>query len=183
MMEGFMQGKPRQTCTGEAVPGRSNENQHLVAAASGRTEKWGMTMLKKILIGLALMVLISAGIALGGKAHKEDSAVAAAAKWLSLVDQGQYAASWKEAAPYFKKAVKQKQWGQSLQAVRKPLGKLISRKVQSTIYTTSLPGAPDGEYVVIQFKTSFENKKSAIETVTPMMDKDGKWRVSGYFIK
>jgi hypothetical protein len=47
----------------------------------------------------------------------------------------------------------------------------------------SLPGAPDGEYVVIQFATSFENKKSAIETVTPMLDSDGEWRVSGYFIK
>jgi hypothetical protein len=50
-------------------------------------------------------------------------------------------------------------------------------------YKTSLPGAPDGEYVVIQFGTSFENKKTAIETVTPMLDKDGKWRVSGYYIK
>ncbi len=50
-------------------------------------------------------------------------------------------------------------------------------------YQTSLPGAPDGKYVVIQFKTSFENKKSATETITPMMDNDGKWRVSGYFIK
>ena len=48
---------------------------------------------------------------------------------------------------------------------------------------SSIPGAPDGEYVVIQFKTSFENKKSGIETVTPMLDKDGKWRVSGYYIK
>jgi hypothetical protein len=47
----------------------------------------------------------------------------------------------------------------------------------------SLPGAPDGEYVVIQFKTAFENKKFAIETVTPMLDGDGKWRVSGYFIR
>jgi hypothetical protein len=36
---------------------------------------------------------------------------------------------------------------------------------------------------VIQFDTSFKNKKSAIETVTAMLDKDGKWRVSGYFIK
>ena len=43
--------------------------------------------------------------------------------------------------------------------------------------------APDGEYVVIQFATSFENKKTALEKVTPMMDKDGKWRVSGYSIK
>jgi phosphoglycolate phosphatase len=31
--------------------------------------------------------------------------------------------------------------------------------------------------------TAFQNKKSAIETVMPMLDSDGKWRVSGYFIK
>ena len=66
---------------------------------------------------------------------------------------------------------------------RKPLCKLVSRKVKSKDYKTSLPGAPEGEYVVIQFKTSFENKKRSIETVTPMIDDDGKWRVSGYYIK
>jgi hypothetical protein len=32
-------------------------------------------------------------------------------------------------------------------------------------------------------ETSFANKKSAIETVTPMLDKNGKWRVSGHFVK
>jgi hypothetical protein len=79
--------------------------------------------------------------------------------------------------------VKEEQWKQSLQAVRKPLGKLITRKIKTKTYKTSLPGAPDGDYVVIQFETSFEHKKSAIETVTPLMDKDGKWRVSGYYIK
>ena len=55
--------------------------------------------------------------------------------------------------------------------------------MKTATYKTSLPGAPDGEYVVIQFDTSFENKKAAIETVTPMMDQDGTWRVSGYYIK
>ena len=50
-------------------------------------------------------------------------------------------------------------------------------------YQTSLPGAPDGQYVVIQFKTSFENKRSAVETVTPMFGKDQRWRVSGYYIR
>ena len=29
----------------------------------------------------------------------------------------------------------------------------------------------------------FKKKDSAIETVTPMAEKDGGWRVSGYFIK
>jgi len=133
------------------------------------------------------MVVIALTVAsLDGNAaesEKEKAAVFAAEKWLSLVDNGEYGESWKEAAEYFKSAVKQEQWEQSVQAVRKPLGKLISRKVKSITYKTSLPGAPDGEYVVIGFDTSLENKKSAIETVTPMMDKDGKWRVSGYFIK
>ena len=109
--------------------------------------------------------------------------MAAAKKWLTMVDQGKYEESWKEAAQYFKNAVTQDQWRQSLQAVRKPLGNLIFRKVKSRAYMTSLPSAPDGEYVVIQFETSFANKKSAIETVTPMLDKDGSWRVSGYYIK
>jgi hypothetical protein len=58
-----------------------------------------------------------------------------------------------------------------------------ARKVKSATFTRTLPGAPDGEYVVIQFESQFENKAAAIETVTPMHDKDGVWRVSGYFIK
>jgi len=67
--------------------------------------------------------------------------------------------------------------------VRQPLGKVISRRVMSKMPTQTVPGGPDGKYVIIRFKTSFENKKDAIETVTPMLDKDGVWRVSGYYIK
>jgi hypothetical protein len=116
-------------------------------------------------------------------AGKEKAAVSAAEKWLAAIDAGQYAESWKEAAELFRNALTQEQWVNSLQAGRKPLGKLVSRKVLMKTYNTSLPGAPDGEYVVIQFQTSFENKRTSIETVTPMMEKDKKWRVSGYYIK
>ena len=132
-----------------------------------------------VIVGL----ILSGGTAMAGDSGKEAAAVSAAEKWLATVDAGKYAASWKEAAEFFRNAVKPEQWEQSMQSARKPLGKLISRKVQTKIYKTSLPGAPDGEYVVIQLETSFENKKTAIETVTPMMDKDGNWRVSGYYIK
>jgi len=55
--------------------------------------------------------------------------------------------------------------------------------VQTKVFMTSLPGAPDGEYVLVQFATSFEQKKTAIETVTAMLDKDGTWRVAGDYIK
>lgn len=113
----------------------------------------------------------------------EESALASAQKWLTLIDKGKYSESWDQAAQFFKAAVSKKQWPTQLEAVRKPLGKPISRKLISKQYTKTLPGAPDGEYVVIQYETSFENKKSAIETVTPMLDKDGKWKVSGYYIR
>lgn len=128
-------------------------------------------------------ILLSVNIAIAGDAEKEKAAVTAAEKWLAIIDEGKYAKSWEEAAEYFKNAVKQEQWIQSLKGIRKPIGKLIFRKVKSKAYMTSLPGAPDGQYVVIQFESSFENKKSAIETVTPVIEKDGNWRVSGYYIK
>jgi len=114
---------------------------------------------------------------------KKQGAETAALAWLKLVDNSEYAASWDDAAVYFKNAISKKKWEQSLAAVRKPLGATLSRRLKSATYVTSLPGAPDGEYVVIQFNTSFQNKKSAVETITPMMDKDGRWRVSGYYIK
>jgi hypothetical protein len=140
-------------------------------------------MIRKI-VGLVVIGLILTVIAaVGGNPEKEKPAVASAERWLGLVDQGKYAESWKEAAALFRNAINQGQWEQSLQAVRKPLGNLVSRKVKTKTYRTSLAGAPDGEYVVIEFDSSFEKKKSAVETVTPMMDKDGKWRVSGYYIK
>jgi hypothetical protein len=131
-------------------------------------------------IGLALCV--GAQTLAAGEAD-EKAAQEAAQKWLSLVDQGKYAESWESAAAYFKNAVSEKQWLQSMKGARQPLGKLVSRKLLNARFATNLPGAPDGQYVVIQYATSFENKSSATETVTPMLDRDQKWRVSGYFIK
>jgi len=113
----------------------------------------------------------------------EKAAIESAQAWLALVDNEKLVESWQETAEFFKAAVSKEDWQKSLQVFRKPLGKMVSRKLKFKRYTTSAPGAPDGQYVIIQFETSFENKKSAIETITPMLDKDGKWRVSGYFIK
>ncbi len=103
--------------------------------------------------------------------------------WLSLTDRGQYGQSWSDAASLFQAAISSADWVRSLTAVRSPLGQLKSREVSSATFARTLPGAPDGEYVVFQFSTSFENKASAIETVTAMKEQDETWRVAGYYIK
>ena len=139
-------------------------------------------MLRRIACFVVIGLILGTNV-MADETEKEKSAIASAEKWLNFVDDGKYIQSWQESSDYFKQAIKQDQWKQAVQSVRRPLGKLVSRKLMSTLYTTSLPGAPDGEYVVIQFNTSFENKISGIETVTPKMDKDGMWRVSGYYIK
>ncbi len=138
--------------------------------------------MKSFLLPAATALLLA--LALSAKADDQTApAVKAAEAWLSLVDSGDYAASWKEAAPVFKEAVSQAQWEAAVKSVRSPLGKLESRELMGAKFTTTLPGAPDGEYVVIQFKAKFAQKAEAVETVTPMKDPEGAWRVSGYFIR
>jgi len=138
----------------------------------------------KKLIGFILSTLIVANIALAGATdEKEAKAIESGQQWLTLCDQANYSESWETAATYFKNAVKKEQWEQMAAAVRKPLGKVGKREVKSQKYQTTAPGAPDGEYVIIQFSTTFENKKESTETVTMMMDKDRGWRAAGYFVK
>lgn len=107
-----------------------------------------------------------------------DAAVGAAGRWVTLVDAGKYQESYERSASLFRDAVTGAQWEEAALAARGPLGKFISRELMGAQLTTTLPGAPEGRYVVIQYRTSFEKKPSAVETVTPMKD-DGKWRISG----
>ncbi len=140
-------------------------------------------MKRLFLCMLILCFSFCPAFALEQGADKEKAAVAAAKEWLALIDSSHYGQSWKQAAEYFRTAVTKEEWRESMMAVRSPLGRLRTREFHDAVYKTSLPGAPDGEYIIIQFKTSFENKKSAVETVTPMLEKDGRWRVSGYYIR
>jgi len=121
----------------------------------------------------------------GGKTNsgEQNAAVTAAQAWLSLIDQGNYAESWSEAAPFFQGAVTEQSWKDSMAKFRQPLGDLISRKLKSAQPMTQMPGAPDGQYVVMQFATSFANKKSVVETVTVGPKQNGEWKASGYYIK
>jgi hypothetical protein len=144
-----------------------------------------MTRTLQVPVWLSLMLLVfvgSSGMALAQQ-KPEELAQQSSDAWLALTDEGKYADGYQEAAQYFKNAVTKDQWESAMHASREPLGKVLSRNLKSAMYTKTLPGVHDGEYVVIQYDSSFEHKQSAVETVTPMLDKDGKWRVSGYYIK
>lgn len=135
----------------------------------------------------AAAVLLSAAALIQPASAQESSAATQAATtaaqtWLATVDDAKYEESWNQGAAAFRAAVTGQQWNEALRTVRAPLGAVKSRKLLAAQYTRKLPGAPEGEYVVVQYLTEFATK-SATETVTPMREADGSWKVSGYYIQ
>lgn len=114
------------------------------------------------------------------KSSGERAASATAQVWLTAIDMGDYGQSWTVAAPYLQRAVPQAAWDASMTRMRKPLGKVLSRRTKSTKATTCALNDP---CVVIETDASFENKQTAVETITVMPVADGQWRVAGYYIK
>jgi opacity protein-like surface antigen len=132
---------------------------------------------------VAAVVLALALAAAAWAQSREDTAQAKAESWLTLVDEGKYDSSWDQAAAFFKRSITKERWRQAASAAREPLGKVRSRTLKARQHMTTLPGGPDGSYVVIQYDTSFERKAAAVETITPMLDPDGTWRVAGYYVR
>lgn len=126
-----------------------------------------------------LLALALTGVA-GPEAPQPD--LTAAKEWVGLVDAKRWNDSWAAAGTLFRSRMPQPSWALTIQPVRDPLGTVSSRSVKSVAKSRSLPGAPDGEYEVVQFQTSFVNKAAAIETVVLSHETSG-WKVDGYFIR
>jgi len=137
------------------------------------------------------IVLLVAGISLcatcgsvsGGETRPEDAAQPVATQWLALVDATKYVESWEGMSPGFKKEVSKRKWKSTMEKIRGPLGKLTSRKLKSAEHSKELPGAPEGEYVVLQYDSDFERRSAAVEKITLILGRDLNWRVCSYAVK
>jgi len=132
---------------------------------------------------LALLPGAGASALAQDEAKAEAEARTSAQAWLALLDDQQYAETWAQAGAILQGAVSQDEWTRKLSVTLGPLGKVKSRSVRSTEYSTTMPGVPDGEYVVVIYDTEFQKKQTAVETVPLMKEDDGMWRVSGYWIR
>jgi hypothetical protein len=110
-------------------------------------------------------------------------ASAAADAWLEHVDAGDEGAGWRGTSSLFRQMVSEEQWAESHGRVTAVLGRPLERELRGTEHRTSVPGAPDGHYVLLTYDTRFERKRAAVETVVAMLDGDGAWRVGGYFVQ
>ncbi len=141
---------------------------------------WCLRGLSKLFMLLALATA-SAWANQGGDPRVAEARQTALA-WLALTDSGKGIESWRLAANAFRAQATSEKWNDILQSVRTPLGVNKSRRPRMAQYTTQLQGAPDGEYVVLSFFSSFENKLEAEETII-LTRESGAWKPLGYFIK
>jgi hypothetical protein len=132
----------------------------------------------RLILVVALAGIAGALTTIAGPA--EDEAAASGKKWLAFLDDRKYEESWKQAGSTFRDQVKQDDWVASLKRFREPLGALVSRSPSRVDFAKSLRGAPDGDYAIIHFTTSFTNK-SVTERLT-LVKEDDKWQVAAYAI-
>ncbi len=141
-------------------------------------------MRRRIMLRLFLVCVLSlAADPRGALAQDAAAAEAAATQWLAHVDAGRYGDSWIDAAAFFKQAVTQEKWQEAVKQARGRVGNLKTRTKASAAPQSNPPGAPPGEYVVIQYSSVFELHPTAREMVTAVREADGTWRIVGYFVQ
>jgi hypothetical protein len=132
---------------------------------------------------IAAALLMCGSAAAQAEDAPEKAAQKAAEAWMPLWDAGKYDESYQELAEDTRKNIPKRQWFVYWSAIRKPLGKLKSRKLIEAKYIKSLPGVPGQEGAMLQYESSFENREFVIETFGMMREKDGTWRVANYLTK
>jgi hypothetical protein len=113
---------------------------------------------------------------------EEQAAERQALGFLGYLDQGRYADSYAYTGMLIRAQLDRESFTKQIEKARAGVGALLSRELIDASYTTTLPGAPEGQYVVLHYGASFANRQEAVETLTLAFAK-GYWRVSGYYIK
>ena len=102
--------------------------------------------------------------------------------WLALIDADKAGQAWDGAGAQLKASVSRAKWIDGIRGIRKPYGRLVSREMEKVARTHTIPGAPEGDYAIVQFDSVFANGKHATEMVTWTLN-ETSWRVSGYQVR
>ncbi len=103
--------------------------------------------------------------------------------WLALADAGRIAESYAVASALFRRTLTVTSWSLEYSAVRACLGAVRRRVLAGARVTRRMVGAPEAEYRVFRFRTTFEGAARELdERVATMREADGQWRVVGYYV-
>jgi len=144
----------------------------------------------RLLCAFAFVAVAVAAAAAAQSMPGQREALNAAERWLAPLDSQRYSDAWAMASESFKTQVSRDAFRDGIANIRKGYGKFVKRSGEKMAFRGGAP-APDraeepvkaGAEVAILFDTTFAGKKQAQEEVTMVLEKDGIWRVAGYYIR
>ncbi len=101
--------------------------------------------------------------------------------WLGLIDKGSYGDSYDKASELFKQQLTKNQWIDTVDGIGEQVGGIKDRSLESAEYSTEVPQAPPGEYIILKYFSGTTVGQDIVETVVLMNESD-IWKVSGYFL-
>jgi len=107
-------------------------------------------------------------------------AQAAADAWLASFDTGDAGDNWLQSAGIFKERVKQDDWQKKVEDQRTQFGRLKTRTLKGMGFTRQMDNAPDGEYFVMRYLSTYAKKDNVVEILVPTRDRDGNWKIANY---
>lgn len=104
-------------------------------------------------------------------------------EWLTVVDADNATASYAAAADKFRKAMTQEQWTTALSQVRTQFGPNQRRTFAGAQKSDDLPNKPEGDFLMLFFRSGFAKRDTVMEQLTMEREPDGKWRIIGYSLR
>ena len=143
-------------------------------------------MQRGLAVSFCMLVVLTSGCAFHNEARsekraQENAARAAALRWLTMLDNGDYEQAFEWEAQDFRMARTQAQFVRYMQARRAPFGHALGRKFIGAANIHKFVGVPEGNYVSVLFKTDFEKKSETAERVI-LVEQEVGWRVIDYRI-
>jgi hypothetical protein len=128
---------------------------------------------------LALCLVFDGNVVSAANAPSDEEARRTAVEWVALLDSGAYLKAYRQQPPRILSYGHSDQWLSWMRSRRGPLGRSRSRAFFKVTHSHTLTGAPDGNYELVAFKTSFQRKAQCVELVV-LTSETGRWQVSGY---
>jgi Protein of unknown function (DUF4019) len=145
--------------------------------------RWiAISVLAAGVVQMPLFAMQEAPQASDPNATAEQAAERQALGFLGYLDQGRFADSYAYTGVLLRAQADREKFASQIEKARAGTGALQGRELIDASYTTTVAGAPEGQYVVLHYHANFASRPDTVETVTLAFAK-GYWRVDGYYIK
>lgn len=166
-------------------------DERAAAQAASSTKRWpagsrlALVALGALIMSLIILLILAvlnpvdrgADAASGAAPVNMERVQTAARAWLAHIDKQDWNASYAASGAAFQGAISASSWGEAIASARQPHGRVLQRE----LLEYGSQSAPRQHRIVV-FRTDFENKAAAIETVT-LEEEASQYKVVGYWIK